>query len=418
MGLRINQNIAAMNSYRNLSVTDSQMAKSLEKLSSGFRINRAADDAAGLSVSEGLRAQVGGLKVAVRNAQDGISVVQTAEGALTEVHSILQRMRDLGVQASNSGSQDLTARQAAQTELAQLNSELDRIGKTTSFGASKLLDGTFGLQGATTVGNSGATQVTGTTATTVAAADVLTITLGTTTAAGAAGTDIVGLVTMVNTGAAATAGSITNDAAGATALQTALQADIDASASLAKGLVTASVKYDSLTNKLSVNFTRTTATSANDDIAVGATSAGVKLGMAVTTTAPTGSGGGFQVGANNTSNDRITVAIGKVDSATLSTSTIDLTTSAAAAIDTIDAAIKTVSTTRANLGAYQNRFEHAINNLNVAVENLSASESRIRDTDMAQEMVAFTRSQILSQAGTSMLAQANQAPQSVLSLLR
>jgi flagellin len=334
------------------------------------------------------------------------------------VHSILQRMRDLSVQATNSGSQDLTARQAAQTELAQLNSELDRIGKTTSFGASKLLDGTFGLQGATTVGNSGATQVTGTTATTVAAADVLTITLGTTTAAGAAGTDIVGLVTMVNTGAAATAGSITNDAAGAAALQTALQADIDASASLAKGLVTASVKYDSLTNKLSVNFTRTTATSANDDIAIGATSAGVKLGMAVTTTAPAGSGGSFQVGANNTSNDRISVAIGKVDSATLSTSTIDLTTSAAAAIDTIDAAIKTVSTTRANLGAYQNRFEHAINNLNVAVENLSASESRIRDTDMAQEMVAFTRSQILSQAGTSMLAQANQAPQSVLSLLR
>src|SRR5882672_3777558 len=134
MGLRINQNIAAMNAYRNLSVTDGQMAKSLEKQSSGFRINRAADDAAGLSISEGLRSQIGGLKVAVRNAQDGISVVQTAEGALTEVHSILQRMRDLSVQAANTGSQDTDARQAAQTELTQLNSELDRIGKTTSFG--------------------------------------------------------------------------------------------------------------------------------------------------------------------------------------------------------------------------------------------------------------------------------------------
>ena len=116
MGLRINQNIAAMNAYRNLSVTDGQMAKSLEKLSSGYRINRAADDAAGLSISEGLRAQIGGLKVAVRNAQDGVSVVQTAEGALTEIHSILQRMRDLAVQASNAGSQDTSARAAAQTE--------------------------------------------------------------------------------------------------------------------------------------------------------------------------------------------------------------------------------------------------------------------------------------------------------------
>src|SRR3954471_5557971 len=132
MGLRINQNIAALNAHRNLSVTDGQMAKSLEKLSSGFRINRAADDAAGLAISEGLRSQVGGLKVAVRNAQDGVSVVQTAEGALTETHSILQRMRDLAVQAANDGSQDSDARSAAQTEFSQLNSELDRIASTTA----------------------------------------------------------------------------------------------------------------------------------------------------------------------------------------------------------------------------------------------------------------------------------------------
>src|SRR5688572_17743993 len=127
MGLRINQNVAAMNAYRNLTVTDGQMSKSLEKLSSGFRINRAADDAAGLSISEGLRAQVGGTKVAIRNAQDGISVVQTAEGALSEVHSILQRMRDLSVQAANTGSQDPSAVAAAQTEVTGLVAELDRI---------------------------------------------------------------------------------------------------------------------------------------------------------------------------------------------------------------------------------------------------------------------------------------------------
>src|ERR671938_160530 len=131
MGVRINQNIAAFNSYRNLTVTDGQMAKSLEKLSSGFRINRAADDAAGLSISERLRSQVGGLKVAVRNAQDGISVIQTAEGALNEVHTMLQRMRDLAVQASNSGSQDTASQSAAATEVAQAVNEIDRISSST-----------------------------------------------------------------------------------------------------------------------------------------------------------------------------------------------------------------------------------------------------------------------------------------------
>src|SRR5256714_14650769 len=139
MGLRINQNIAAMNAYRNLTVTEGQMSKSLEKLSSGFRINRAADDAAGLSISEGLRSQVGGLKVAVRNAQDGISVVQTAEGALTEVHSILQRMRDLSVQSSNGGGTDATSPAAAQSQITQPNTELDRISATTPYGGKKPL---------------------------------------------------------------------------------------------------------------------------------------------------------------------------------------------------------------------------------------------------------------------------------------
>src|SRR4051812_48765358 len=143
VGLRINQNIAAMNSYRNLSATDTQMSKSLEKLSSGFRINRAADDAAGLAISEGLRSQIGGLKVAVRNTQDGISVVQTAEGALTEVHSILQRVRDLAVQAGND-SNNVEARNNIKTESDSLVAELDRIGKSTNFNGTKLLDGTAG----------------------------------------------------------------------------------------------------------------------------------------------------------------------------------------------------------------------------------------------------------------------------------
>jgi flagellin len=272
MGLRINQNIAAQNAYRNLSVTDGQMSKSLEKLSSGFRINRAADDAAGLAISEGLRSQVGGLKVAVRNAQDGVSVVQTAEGALTETHSILQRMRDLAVQAANDGGQSATAQAAADTEYQALALELDDIANKTEFSGVPLLDGSY----------------------------------------------------------------------------------------------------------------------AKD----------------------------FQVGAN--SGDTLNVAIGDMTAGTILTAVGDLSSAANAstALGNIDTAIGTVSTQRANLGAVQNRLEHKINNLNVAVENLSASESRIRDTDMALEMVQFTKNQILSQAGTAMLAQANQAPQGVLQLLR
>nr|BFE89434.1 flagellin [Planobispora longispora] len=295
MGLRINQNIAAMNSYRNLSVNDSSMAKSLEKLSSGFRINRAADDAAGLSISEGLRAQTGGLKVAVRNAQDGVSVVQTAEGALTETHAILQRMRDLAVQSANGGSQDAKAQQAADKEFQALKTELDRISDTTSFGSQKLLDGTY----------SGTFQV------------------------GSNGNDAAERIGV----------SITNQDAATLGLGTAALIDTDG---------------------------------ADNNVA---------------TTADNG------------------------------TSISGNVTASQAAIELLDTAIQTVSDTRAGLGAIQNRFEHTINNLNVAIENLSASESRIRDTDMAQEMVNFTRNQILTQAGTSMLAQANQAPQGVLKLL-
>jgi flagellin len=285
VGLRINNNIAAFNAYRNLSVTDSAMSKSLEKLSSGYRINRAADDAAGLAISEGLRSQIGGLKVAVRNAQDGVSVVQTAEGALNESQAILQRMRDLAVQAANGGSQDATAQAAADTEFQQLNQELDRIANTTNFNGNSLLGGTF----------AGAFQVDSGTA----------------------------------------SGSVIN---------------------------------------------------------VDLTSAGALSGLTIT-------------GLNSTG---------------LGTSTAALTSTggATSAITTLDTALKDVSTVRAKLGAFQNRFEHTINNLNVAVENLSASESRIRDTDMASEMVEFTKNQILSQAGTAMLAQANQAPQSVLKLLQ
>ena len=272
MSLRINSNTAAFNAYRNLTINDGMLSKSLEKLSSGFRVNRAADDAAGLIKSESLRADIRGLGQAVKNAQDGISFVQTAEGALVEVHAILQRMNELAVSAANTATSDGSAEQA---ELAQLRTQLGEIGAQTRF----------------------------------AGLDVFTGTAQTFQIGSAAGETI-----------AVTVGALTTSAVGTPA--------VDLS--------------------------------------------GVTL-----------TGGG-----------------------------------ASGAITTIGNAIDAVSTTRGNLGAIQNRLEHTVRNLNVSIENLSASESRIRDTDMALEMASFTRNQIMLQAGTAMLAQANAVPQNVLSLLR
>jgi flagellin len=279
--MQIATNVGALNAYRNLSSTQNDVSKSLEKLSSGLRINRAADDAAGLAISEGLKSQVNGLNVASRNAQDGISVIQTAEGALTEVHSILQRMRDLAVQGGN-GSNNDNSRAAISKEAGELSLELRRIAESTNFNGIDLLKG----------------------------------------------------------------GDLT-----------------------------------------------------------------------------------FQVGAGGTENDAITINLANVATAVGTLASADGTAvgagfvitdneAARGTVDDIDAAINAVSTARSSLGASQNRFESAINSLNVSAENLSAANSRIRDTDMAAEMVKYTAANILSQAGTAMLAQANQANQGVLQLLR
>jgi flagellin len=270
MGLRIQNNVEAFNSHRNLVSTAGKAAKAMEKLSSGYRINRAADDAAGLVISQGLRAQVSGLKVAARNAQDGISVVQTAEGALTEVHSMLNRMRDLAVQSVN-GSNDSAARTAANNEITQLKAEITRVSGNTKFGTLNLLNGDF--------------------------------------------------------------------------------------------------------------------------------SAGVA----------------FQIGAN--AGDTIDVSISALADYTSTVGSVTTASVASDYIASLDGAISAVSGIRGKLGALQNRFESTINNIQVATENLAASEGRIRDTDMALEMVSFTRHQILTQAGTAMLGQANSVPQNVLRLL-
>lgn len=298
MGMQINTNVSALNAYRNLSSTQNDLSKSLEKLSSGLRINRAADDAAGLAISEGLRSQVNGLNVAARNAQDGISVIQTAEGALTEVHSILQRMRDLAVQGAND-SNNAESRDAIKAEADQLGAELSRISESTNFNGINLFQAG---------GNATATPPV---------------------------------------------------AAGPATLTFQVGADGDAASAV------------------SVNM--------------------IDLGVALTGVVTLTDG---------------TIAA-DADGFDVTTATL-----AQGTIEKIDAAITAVSEGRAGLGAAQNRFESTINSLNVSSENLAAAESRIRDTDMAAEMVKYTAANILSQAGTAMLAQANQSTQGVLQLLR
>jgi flagellin len=419
MGLRINQNIAAQNAYRNLSVTDSQMSKSLEKLSSGFRINRAADDAAGLSISEGLRSQIGGLKVAVRNTQDGVSVAQTAEGSLNEVTSILQRMRDLSVQASNEGSMDTAAAKAVNLEMEALNKELNRIGDTTAFGKSKLLDGSFGATHRTT----DAASVAESDMLTAVKTDGLSIQLD--KVAGKALVDSNGDPIEV-TIAAADLADATNAQDVADLANKAITAALKNAQTLdANGdPVSAGLQGDELkmTARTDAGGNTKMSLTGTGEFAVVAGSAGAAaadMGLSLTTEEfPGGNSGKFQVGANRA--ETISISIGAVDSETLGTANLSLSTGtkASEAIDVIDKALAKVSDSRSQLGAVQNRFEHTVNNLNVAVENLSASESRIRDTDMAKEMTTQSRNSILAQAGTAMLAQANQASQGVLKLLQ
>lgn len=396
--MRINNNIMAFNAQRNLGSSATSMGKSIEKLSSGLRINRAADDASGLVISQKLRAQTSGLRQATRNAQDGISVVQTAEGGLNEVHSMLNRMRDLAVQASNTGANDATARAAAQAELSQLRTEIDRIGNTTSFGDTKLLNGSFGVTAASATGYDADGSVT-----VAAGGDVVDVNVN--------GTGVVSATISAGTYASGDAlaaefeNQIKSALQGGTAAQAAYADNVSVTATSAGAGFNLEVSIDGLAD----TETFTLADNGSDTLL-----ADLNFGSV---TAASGAGGTFQVGANNTGDDQITVAIGAVSSSDLSLGTLDLTTDAASAISTIDAAIASVSTQRGDLGAVQNRLESTIANLQVTSENLAASESRIRDTDVAAEMVEFTRSQILQQAGTAMLGQANAVSSSALRLL-
>ena len=367
--MRINHNIAALNSYRQLAINNTNSGKSLEKLSSGLRINKAGDDAAGLAISEKMRAQIKGLEQASRNAQDGISLIQTAEGALNETHSILQRMRELSVQAAND---TLTAddRTSITTEIGQLKSEIDRIATTTKFNGQDLLNGTYGLKAVTT-------------ATVFGAGQVVTV-------------DVAGAKTSESyTISSTAAGTIKlSDAAGNSVVLTAVTANF-----------TGTLDFGSLGVKIQVNNLSTTTVLNTLVVQAGAT-AGAK----------------FKIGANGTGagSEDLSISINNVDQTALSVNglLVDSHDNALSAITSIDNAIKEVNGVRSQLGAYQNRLEHTINNLGASQENLTASESRIRDVDMAKEMMEFTKNNILTQAATAMLAQANQQPQGVLQLLK
>ena len=457
----VQHNMQAMNANRMLNITTGQQAKSTEKLSSGYRINRAADDAAGLTISEKMRKQIRGLDQASTNAQDGVSSVQTAEGALTEVHSMLQRMNELAVQAANGTNSKESDRQAIQDEIDQLTTEIDRVAETTKFNEIYLLKGDSnggtknvfmkghdaGLKGTLTDSAKSATFVMDD----LEAGDKVTIagkeySIGSTAAdakasyAGAAAGDKVTIdgteYTVVDAGG-------TEDA-GANKLKVAsIDAKVKDGSVVSYKTSKLTVMTDANTDGIddddssviskNVAETKITAelTAANNigtvdhAATVAKTAANGKTTYTITkgyaTVADTLSFN-LHVGADADMTNKITVDIDTMNSANLGIKGLNVTdatgTAATYAVDAISDAIAKVSSQRSALGAVQNRLEHTIDNLDNIVENTTTAESRIRDTDMAEEMVEYSKNNILAQAGQSMLAQANQSTQGVLSLLQ
>ena len=408
--MRIGNNISAMNTLNRLTVNNSQLSKSLEKLSSGSAINRASDDAAGLAISEKMRAQIAGLEQASKNAQDGISLVQTAEGALDQTHTALRRMYTLAMQAKN-GTITTEDRSKIQDEINARINEIDRVAETANFNGIKLFDGS--LDSESTVAEPTAT---------------------------------VGL---------------TGDATGITAADVTFEADLTIPqqsallSALSNGITVAVSAADAVTVDAD-QLEGFTLTYNAGDITVEDEEGTLLATIELTGTADGGAGGGtyalsfaggntdgkaleLQIGASSAEADKIDVSINRMNAASLlvqadgttsalvdlsedgdgSLMSLDMTTpdAASAAINSINNAIEKVSTQRAALGAVQNRLEQTIENLSTTAENMSAAESRIRDVDMAKEMTNFTKNSILSQASQAMLAQANALPQGVLQLL-
>ena len=468
MGMRIANNIAAMNAHRWLGVSDTGLSKSLERLSSGYRINHAADDAAGLAISEGFRADIASFKVASRNTSEASSLLQVAEGGMDQIGNMLTRLKELATQAAsaNVGSSERTKIDA---EADQLITEIDRIANSTKYGSTALLDGTFGASqtgalGAGTAGDGvvddaydnvvydfsmpdsaqvtalGSSVAEGTYNITQTAANQFTIantagTISETYTGSLTGTSVsfsnLGITIEVSTGtidsvfSVGSTNSVTFERTGLTSLnvenadtgtynitQTAAGFIRVANSSGTASQLLQFQSHDSeldfnvlgIKFKLDTDFSNTT-TELNN--------------MTLTVSANTdASGNTFQIGAENDSNNQIAISIDGVTTSDLSIDSIDLSTAsnAQSALDSIDSAISTLAGSRGDIGAYMNRLSYASANLATTIENTQAAESVIRDVDMASEMTQFTKNQILLQAGTAMLAQANMSPQQVLAL--
>ena len=489
--MRIQHNIAALNSYRNLTGNNSAVSKNLEKLSSGYRINRAGDDAAGLAISEKMRAQITGLNTAQKNAQDGVSLVQTAEGALTEVHSMLNRMVELADQSANGTYDNAVDRANLQKEITSLKSEIDRIADSTNFNGINLLDGSLSTTkldlGASVIGgqNTTVTEIAATGATseisvTANGADTKDQTLTveykdadgnshsvevkykndtdkakvaqnifnavsknselssvfdmklnsdkiefTSKVTGTGGASITDVKT-TDTGSNVDEGGrvdgenakVQTGNAGAT-IQAGDKISLngktyefvtDASAKVSEGVTAVVIGADK----------NATLANLNKELESAGIKAEFKNNDIVFSATKNGSGLTLQIGDTSADFNQMTVSVGDMHGAALGIADIDISTQAGAkaAVDKIKSAINSVSSTRGDLGAIQNRLEHTINNLSVTAENMTAAESRIRDVDMANEMMAYTKNNILVQSSQAMLAQANQIPQGVLQLLQ
>ena len=431
----VQHNMQAANANRMLNVTTSAQSKSTEKLSSGYKINRAADDAAGLSISEKMRKQIKGLDRASTNAQDGVSCVQTAEGALTEVHSMLQRMNELAVQSAN-GTNSETDRKAIQDEVDQLSKEIDRVSETTKFNETYLLKGDNGSNGNTKAFAAGDA---------IGTVDGVTVKAkGTTAATLSDNGDVkIGTVQLVSSNAditiekadaanskSANVTKVVSDGTNVTVTLKDGKEETDTVANIKtkyeidgtkKGtaIISKALKAETTNAEISGTYTGNL-----DKLAVGAdVNAKLAIGSAGTSALSSDTKAlilNLHVGADSESTNKISIAIDSMSAKGIGVNGLDVSTETGAtnSIDTIKDAIQKVSSQRSSLGAVQNRLEHTINYLDNVVENTTSAESRIRDTDMAKEMVNYSKNNILAQAGQSMLAQANQSNQGVLSLLQ
>ena len=390
MSLVINTNMSSLGAQRNLSMSQSSLATSMQRLSSGLRINSAKDDAAGLAISDRMTSQIKGSNQAARNANDGISMLQTTEGALAGISDSIQRIRELAVQSANA-TNSLSDRQSLNNEAQQLKSEIDRVATSSKFNGVSLLDGSFSAQNFQVGANSGdviaVASFTNAQSSALGSTSVATLSGAAATGFATAITGAAGAFTIQN--AAGTAVDIlpvgTNLAAAST--QTERTSDIKDAINNKSSLTGVAASIDSSSGNLVLTSSHT--------ITLGGTATTVALGInpasaAVTATTTTGF------------------------------STLDLSSVAGAnlAMQYMDSALSSVSSARSNIGAYQNRFTAAVNNLQTSAENLTASRSRIQDADFAAETANLSRAQVLQQAGTAMVAQANQLPQGVLALLR